>query len=673
MEAVPIREFMKFKPLDLLKGYKTNNNIMFEDGVVIENMHYKEIVMTRYLLDVVMMYPELPIISKYNVSCYYTNGMFTSKSINKCFEYMIEDVVKKLFIPGKNFSELSEVHKKMYEVVNDIYNDIGYENIEYSTSSNIVDYLDIQMDDKLISAIRMVEDEKDTSDTSAINNAYKVLDGLLTSDPKYANNPIAKAYVSGMVNPNQIKQILGPRGYVTEIDGSIFKYPISSSFALGMNSIYDMAVESRSAAKALFLSNIAVQDSEYLARELQLVAMGVEKLIKTDCGSTEYINWYVRPSHDGMKSDLHNLVGKRYWNEPTKQEEVINKNNVELEGTTIKLRSVLKCKLKNPRHICSACMGELAYSVHDHSAVGHLCTATTTQKITQSILSTKHLTASASSNSLKLSEVATKFFNVKEGDGYAFKAGINNKATVKLSLIITQYEAFGLKDIKTVDDISKLDPTRISRISSFVIMEESKTGVEYYPIVIKEGSKYGAFTEKFLEYIVSSDYTLDNQDRYVIDVSKWKYVSPIIKMPQIEYSFLELANEVKNMLKYIKIEADKKSKETPETLLQKLFDLINSKLDVNVALLDVMVYAFTINNMESGDYHLGRNNPKQEVADIKHIMPNRSLGGFYAWEYVAQGISSPLSFSDKQRANHPLDAMLMPNETITEYNGSIVN
>lgn len=673
MDAIPIREFVKYRPIDILSGYKTNNNIVFEDGVVVENMHYKEVVVTRYMLDVMLMYPELPIMSTYNIANYYTNGIFTSKSINKCFETMLEDIIKKLYIPGNNYSELSEVHRRMYEVVNAIYNDIGYNNVEYSTSSNIIDYLDIQMDDRLIKAIQIVEAKKETGDTTAIDDAYAVLDTLLTKDPKYVNNPIAKAYISGMVNPNQIKQILGPRGYVTEIDGSIFKYPIASSFALGMNNIYEEAVESRSAAKALFLSNIAVQDSEYLARELQLVAMVVERLIKTDCGNTEYINWYVRPSHDGMKSDLHNLVGKRYWNEKTQREEIINNRNIELEGTTIKLRSVLKCKLKDPTHICSACMGDLAYSIQDHSAVGHLCTAATTQKITQSILSTKHLTGSASSNSLKLSEVASKFFNIKEGDGYAFKAGINNKATIKLSLIVTQYEAFGLKDIKTVDDISRLDPTRISRISSFIIAEETKNGIEYYPITIKEGSKYGAFTEKFLEYIVTTGYSLDAQDRYIIDVSKWKYVSPIIKMPQIEYSFLELANEVKNMLKYIKIEADKKSKETPETLLQKLFDLINSKLDVNIGLLDVMVYAFTINSMEHRDYVLGRNNPNQEVADIKHIMPNRSLGGFYAWEYVAQGISSPLSFSDQHRMNHPLDAMLMPNETITEYNGGIIN
>jgi len=364
MEAVAIREFMKYQPKELLLGYKTTNNVLFEDGVVVENMNYKEVVYTRYMLEVLVAFPNIPIESKYRISNYYTNGIATSKTINKCFEVMLEDIIKKVMDISGDYSMLSVVHKRMYEITNDVYNDFGYDNIEYITSSNILDFLEIQMNPDLLDSIRKVDKNKDVE---SINEAYVILDNLLTNEPMYVNNPISKSYVSGMVNPNQIKQILGPRGYVTEIDGSIFKYPIASSFTLGLNSIYDMALESRSAAKALFLSNIAVQDSEYLARELQLVSMAVERLVKTDCGNNEYINWYVRPAIDGGKSDLHNLVGKRYWDDINNVEAVIGNQHKHLEGKTIKLRSVLKCKLKDPSEICLACMGELGYSIHDHS------------------------------------------------------------------------------------------------------------------------------------------------------------------------------------------------------------------------------------------------------------------------------------------------------------------
>ena len=668
-KGVHIREFLKFKPIDMFNNYRTDNKIIFEDGVIVYVKH-KDMVLTRYVIEVLEAYPELPIISDYLITNYYSNKTFTNKTVNSCFETILKDVVLKICQVKDDYSNLDRLYYNMYKVTEAIYNDIGYGAIEYSSSSNIIDYIDIQMDPRLLAAIDEVDEHKDVE---SIDKAYAVFDDIVRNDPKYKNNPITKAYVSGMVNPNQLKQMLGPRGYVTEIDGSIFKYPIASSFTLGMKTIYDLAIESRSGAKALFLSNKAVQDSEYLARELQLVTMVVEKLIKTDCGSRDYTNWYVRPSIDGSKGDLKNLVGKRYL-DIDGVEKIITKKDKHLEGNTIKLRSVLKCKLSNKGHVCSYCFGELSYGVLDYSNLGHYATATITQKITQSILSTKHLITSATTGNVKLEGDANIFFVTKDSDGIAFKPSLLTKSKMKHYIVITQEEAFGLKDIGSVDDIPKLDITRVSRIESMIIIAENDVGKKYYTAVIKDGGKYGSFTHKFLEYIVKTGYKLDEKDRYVIDVSGWKYVSPIMLMPQLEFSFLELSKTVKKLFKYIKVYKNKatggySSKETPESLLQKFFDLINRKLDINIALMEVMIYAFTIKSMAANNYELARNSEKQEIADISHIMPNRSMGGNYAWEDIAQSIVSASSFRRTHRMNHPLDVLLKPNEVIKEYKG----
>ena len=107
--------------------------------------------------------------------------------------------------------------------------------------------------------------------------------------------------------------------------------------------------------------------------------------------------------------------------------------------------------------------------------------------------------------------------------------------------------------------------------------------------------------------------------------------------------------------------------------MQKLFDLVNSKLDINISLLEVMLYAFTVINMEERNYDVARGVDTGEVADIRHIMPNRSMGGVYAWEFVVQSITNPMSFDKKHRMNHPLDVMIKPNETIIDHYGTIVN
>ena len=665
-KGVHVREFLKFKPIDMFYNYRTDNKVIFEDNIIILVKH-RDMILTRYLLEVLECYPELPIVSDYLINNFYSsNGMFTSKTINNCFETMLKDIVLKICQVKNDYSRLNKLYYNMYKAVESVYNEVAYGSIEYSSSSSILDYLEIQMDPRLLEAIADVDKYKNVD---SINHAYAVFDDIVRNDPKYRDNPISKAYIAGMINANQIKQILGPRGYLTEIDGSIFKYPIASSFTLGMKTIYDLAIESRSGAKALFLSNKAVQDSEYLARELQLVTMVVEKLVKTDCGNRDYINWYVRPSTDEHKGDLGNIIGKRYLDDDN-VEKIITKNDKHLEGKTIKLRSVLNCKLKHKGQVCSHCFGELSYGVFDHSNLGHYATATITQKITQSILSTKHLTTSATTGSVKLEGDSKIFFTTKDNDGIAFKPGILTKGKMKHYIVITQEEAFGLKDIRTVEDIPKLDITRVSRIESMVIIAENDVGRKYFNTIIKDGNKYGSFTHKFLEYIVNTGYKLDSKDRYVIDVSGWKYVSPIILMPQLEFSFLELSKTVKKLFKYIKVYKTKDgraSKETPESLLQKFFDLINSKLNINIALMEVMIYAFTIKSMADNNYELARNVDKQEVTDITHIMPNRSMGGNYAWEDIAQSIVSASSFRRTHRMNHPLDVMLKPNEVVKEY------
>lgn len=679
VSAIPVREFLKYTSKELLDNFRTNTYVLFEDDVL-SFMYYKEIILTRYLLDldVIKNYKEINIPHTYNIANYFTNGIFTAKSINSFFSVMLADIVNKLLKKNGDYSMLSKVYERMYEINNEIYNDIGYGKIEFSSSANILDYLEIQMHPKLIQAIQKVEETKEESD---IYKAYDVLDSILRYDQAYAHNPISKAYVSGMVNANQIKQVLAPRGYVTEIDGSIFKYPIASSYTLSMKNIYELAVESRPGAKSLFLSNIAVQDSEYLAREIQLVTMAIENIVMGDCGTKKYEKWYVRPEDGTVKTDLGNLIGKYYLNEETGTEDMITKEHRHLISKNIKIRSPLYCAIGDKTKICSKCFGELTFGLRKlgmdqedielNVGLGHMAPTTATAKITQSILSTKHLTSSASNADIVLEGDALKFFVVKEKDGYSFKPNVLRENKTRTFIIIRQNELFGIKDIKTVEDINKLDISRISTIESMVIMTESPiTGRNFYSIVVKSGNKYGSFTHKFLEYVIEKGYTLDTQDRYVIDVTDWRFTSPIMKLPRIEYSFLALAKELKSKLKTMKnVRRGVKGKETSESLLQSIFNLVNSKLDINLALFEIMVYAFTILDNEKFNYSLGRNTDNDEVSDIKHIIPGRSLSAAYAWESTIKTIFDPISFTNENRMDHPLDVMIKPAEVIKDYYG----
>ena len=667
-KALPVRELFKFSCDEIKLGLTQDQNILFEDNVVIPHT-FRETILLRFIMEIYTVIPTVPIVSKHCFKYYYTNELFTAKTINKAFSVILEDAVNLVVKPANNRKLLEPLYSKMYDVVNNIYNNLSYELPQYTNSINVLDLLSIQFNPELIKAMQDVYEHRGKEDTyktvERVNKTYDILDNILRNEPQHQSNIVARGYRSGTINANQVKQVLASRGYVTELDSNIFKYPIASSFTLGMTDIYDQAIESRSGARALYLSTKAVQDSEYFARELQLTTMIVEHLVDGDCGQKDYLEWTVRPKSENVsKPDLNNLIGKYYLNEETGQEEVITPEHKYLEGKTIKIRSAMNCKLEDPRCICSKCFGELSYSIPLHSNIGHYCSTAVTEKITQSILSTKHLSTSASGGDLHLDVNAQKFFRVKNNNYYFNDMAKNNKVTYKI--VIHQYEAFGFKDLNRNTDVRKLNLARVSLITKIMLQVDEGNGkLTDYPIHIEDNKKRGNFTAEVLNYIIKHGYTLDNNDNYVITLDKWDFRHPLITMPELEYNFLNLAKNVKSLFKTIKvIKNEFKSNETPESLVQKAFDVLNYKLDINLATLEVIVYAFTVKSIKDRDYSLGRNCPDRQLVRLGDLIANRSLGAGYGYEKVIGLILNPRSFYGKNKVSHPMDILVKPQEVV---------
>jgi len=666
--AVEAREFLKFDSLTLLKNLTGYINVLFEDGKVFR-MHSKDIIISRYFWELIKVNPELKFVSKYRVSNYYTNNMYTGKTHTKLLSTLMADLINTVYkVNGKDvYGQLGVMYKDMYAIMEKLYSEFSYNITDYVISMNIKDLLDIQLDKRLMEAMADVSKEMTVD---SIDIAHGVMDDIIRNRVDLKNNPVVKAYISGMINANQMKQVLGPRGYVTELDSSIFKYPISSSFTMGMKNMYEVATDSRSGAKALFLSNKAIQDSEYFGRELHLATMTVEDLVHTDCGSTDYLDWYVKPKEVSgttviYKGDLSNLEGKWYLNEETNKLEVITKDMVHLYGKTIKLRSAIKCKLANKKQICTKCFGELAYAIPRHSNLGHLCSTEINAKISQSILSTKHLVTSATAGAVTLCDDAKKFFTIKDKNGYTLKLPVLTKKGVKVSLIFKQEECFGLKDIKLDKSINVINPGRVSRIESMTIKYEYKDKVTYYNIKVGIGNRYGVLELKFLNYIIENGYEADENDNYIVDVTKWKFITPIIKLPEVEFSFLALSKDTKDMFKTMSILKGGISKDSPESLLSKVFTLVNSKLDINIALFEVVVYAFTVYDLPNGNYDLGRNSPNPQLSPLLTVIDKRSAGASYGYDDLSGKILMPDLFTNVNKPDHILDVLLKPNEVIT--------
>lgn len=666
-QVLPVRELYKFKEDEIKEGLRTNLSILFEDGVV-KDLTYREITLLRFIMEVYKPIPEIAIVSKHCFTNFYSDNALTSKTINRSLSAIVEDAVRH-YVMEKGYPRkfLDAFAKQAYLVINNIYNNLTYKSQEYISSLNIIDLLEVQLKPELMEAISNVYKTKYNvpSYVSAdnITKTYQVLNKIMWKDKTVENNPIAIGYRTGTMNANQIKQVLGSRGFTTELDSSIFKVPVAGSFTLGLLDMYEMTIESRSGAKSLFLSNKAIQDSEYFAREMQLVTMPVEKLVDGDCGSKKYLTWTVNESEDGKQSDLDNLLGKYYLNPDTGEEEEITAKHKHLIGRTIQLRSSLYCTLPDPGAVCMKCFGTLGYAVPAHSNIGHYCSTTVTEKLSQAILSTKHLTSSANSGEVKLDEIGHMFFDIKNNN-FFLKEEIYKKYD-KLELVINQREFFGIRDLKQLDNIDNVNITRLSRIRNIVIRTITDKKIDEYNIKIAFTKTSGSFTHAFIRYVKNCDYYLDNSNNYVIDITNWKYKNPFILMPIVEFNFSELSKSVKGVIRQIKI--NKKtgfSVSTPELLLQSLFEMLNTKLTINISILEIMVYALTFKDANKGDYTLGRNIDNPQLNSSLGILSNRSLGAGYGWQNLLTLIFGPRAFFKEYNMDHPLDVMIKPNETV---------
>jgi hypothetical protein len=95
-----------------------------------------------------------------------------------------------------------------------------------------------------------------------------------------------------------------------------------------------------------------------------------------------------------------------------------------------------------------------------------------------------------------------------------------------------------------------------------------------------------------------------------------------------------------------------------DSVLVDLFDLVNDKLTVNLAVLDVVLYSTMIISAEHGNYALPKPWSLNGLGVMKLSMANRSLSAAFAYEGHREIIVSPISYISVNRPDHPFDRLL---------------
>src|SRR5579875_3354065 len=202
--------------------------------------------------------------------------------------------------------------------------------------------------------------------TSANSDVGRIMERTLSSK---RFNPLDMMVDSGARgNSQQIRQIAGMKGLVSNPRGEMIPRPIKSSFREGL-SVLEYFISTHGARKGLADTALRTADSGYLTRRLVDVAQ--ELIVREeDCGTARGI-WIdgVEPDGPGRRSYLETRAYGRLLAEPVAlsdgsrleagtllSDEVVARLRDDPAVDRIRVRSVLTCESRHG--VCAACYGQ---------------------------------------------------------------------------------------------------------------------------------------------------------------------------------------------------------------------------------------------------------------------------------------------------------------------------
>ena len=646
--------------------------LTFDDGTIDTSM--RETWYSRYAWEIHNQYPKTPMLKSQHIEGIRITPTTHISLMGSVFFTCVE-TYKALGTPV-NKEDLCRIIYKSY---NRLFNDTITLLPEYVGTISVLDFLDIYDHPNVVEAYRVLH-SKEFVTPEDIDECYNVIKTTTYTAPELTNGNLASALKSAVVKMDQALQNIGPRGFVSDSDGHIFRNPILTGYLEGHVLLKDSMKDSRSAAIALHNQTEPMKQSESFNKMLQLSSANLPRLHQQydnalidhlepllsplqdydhrnmieDCGSTDYHIQTV-----ASKKDLVNMAGISFWNEDTQKLEKIKDNRTELIGRTLKMRLAPSCKINDRGGVCLTCYGDVGIGLPIGSNVGYVSCTAFNQKTTQNLLSTKHL----------LRSMVADQFVIRQGDKKYIENGgkdsilINHRLQGKTYyLYFPEACASTLQDLKYIDDAKSLSPWRMSELENIRLSVKGNDGVfEFADIEVSANSRLSSFSIEMLSYIKDKGWDSDENGNYIVDMSDWDVTSPFLVLPLKQFSMIEYVLRIKKCIQGGSGGRDVKplrGYDTVNEAITGLYDLVSLKLDVNLSHLATIILTLMAEDVANNDYRLPKDKMKGEIVQYKDSIRMRSLSAMLAYQHQFDILYSPSSTLYTNRTSHPLDALI---------------
>jgi hypothetical protein len=641
MAKVTARDFCHKTEQEMWQLPEGQVTVTFDDGSVVTN--YGALRFSWYLWKPFRTHTTAPILKKHHVG----DREISSNTHLDILSDITWDITE-----YTNYSaDREDLGKLAYEATNELYNAFTSNADRYVTSLDIFDFIDIVEHPEIKAANDALRPHE-----ASITKTHHAISKILLTDPALANNGVAKAARAGLTPMAQILQCVSAVGFRTEVDSNIFRHPILTGFVHGIVKLHDAMIESRSASKALKFAKDPLRTAEYFNRKLQLGCENVQSVHIGDCGSTQYIR---KKLH---KSDLKNMAGKYYVTD--KGIKAITKHDTHLVDKTILMRSSLYCIHPDQHGVCSTCFGEIAFNIPRGTNLGHVSATALGEKGSQHIMSTKHLDGTSTVDNIEVTESDSRFIRAQEGETSIHLS--DRVSGLKVKMIVRADEAKSLTDIGYTDNIRALNIHNLTSLTDVRFIVDNGRTIDDDIVAVSMGSRHAALTHEALEYLKYKTWALTPSGDYEINLTDWDTSQPLFELPRKHVSVVEYVTSIE--AKIIGNGGKQKGKmdlralynyEDPEEALFALYDLVTSALDVNIAHLEVIMFAMMVRDPKNYDYNLPHGGEPIYFGKFREIMSMRSLAPKMAYETQIDSIYSPESYLITDRPPHIIDDLLM--------------
>lgn len=653
---------------EMLQSLPEAYEVEFEDNVTLTVFKYE----TRYsalFWKVFQAYPNARVTSQHHLHTVLAGGELDAKTHQKLATNIIRSIREDMHLDLPEQRE--PLMALMMKTITDAQNALVMMTEEDVISLDILDFVQITRHPRIVEL-----KERAMKNVKLIEQVYKDAWKEILTNPDFDDNGLAKACRARMVKEGQVLQCVLFRGFPSEVDGTIFNEAVWSNYTSGNTGLYELASDSRTAAKSHFYSDSALKDSEYNARKFQLFTMVLERIVYQDCGSKKLTPWRVKgPSFDDngvmqYSGDLNKLIGKYYkLNQTDKDFSVITGKEKHLHGQTIWMRTVLGCQHHDPHAVCHVCAGKLSENISRFDNVGHIGTITVVSVLSQTILSFKHVNTSSIMTHLHLDDFHKRYLNTGH-NGAGFYIHKPGKKIKTVYLTVLRDEAVGLQDLADKRILEALTLSRVSQIKTIMLGYVDETGhIEEVALPLDIKQEAAMLSRELLTHLQKTGWVVDSSNNFQFNMKDWDYEQPILVIENKEESVVQLVSQVEIMVQSNKTLHKKRLviEDAPTILLQDLFDLVNSRFNINILCFEIIVYGLMTHAEDS--YALGRNAKTPVLGIANELMLHRTLGVAMCYQAHDQSILNPGYYFKGTRPDSPMDVFLKPNEVIENYYG----